>query len=158
MPTLDVHEMRAADAEYVGTCSHVGESEEVDASARRRLAYLEGVSAKGAQTLVASLDGSPSGFLSERYSYVPSNAPVTVDLFYTTFCLTSDVEAQRVREVAAEFGGDVCLREHCADDRAVRDRWGVSRAIYVDRREIGWGYEAPREGLREAFRAALSAL
>ena len=40
---------------------------------------------------------------------------------------------------------------------AVRARHGIARAIYVNGHEIGWGNESPREGLREAFRAALTA-
>lgn len=259
MAVLDVHEMRSDDEQYVGACSHVGESAEVDASAKRRLAYLGGAYEAGARTFVATLDGSPAGFLylmpsgiapwgpigddlavitclwvpkavggqgigralleaaesaarrrgatglatiayyhdfwfmpvsyfermgyrvaerqasravlwkpidlaapaprlrPARFEYVPSQAPVTVDLFYVTLCLTSDMEAERVREVAGEFAGDLLLREHRADDPAVRDRSGISRGIYVNGKEIGWGYEAPREGLREAFGAALAA-
>jgi hypothetical protein len=49
----------------------------------------------------------------------------------------------------------VLLREHCADDPAVRARYGIYRAIYIDGQEIGWGYEAPRDGLRAAIREAM---
>ena len=60
-----------------------------------------------------------------------------------------------VREVAAEFGDAVVLREHCSDDPAIRDRYGIERAIYIDGREVGWGYEAPKDGLRETIRKAM---
>jgi len=56
---LDVHDMRPQDAEYVGTCSHIAESDEIDASARRRLPYLDDAAAACARTLVATVDGTP---------------------------------------------------------------------------------------------------
>ena len=60
-----------------------------------------------------------------------------------------------MREVAAEYGDAVVLREYCSDDPAIRDRYGMERAIFIDGREVGWGYEAPKDGLREAIRQAM---
>ncbi len=94
-------------------------------------------------------------FTKPNYSFEPAEGKVTVNLFYNTFCLTSDIEAQRVREVAAEFGDRVSLREYSADDPAVLARTGMSRAIFVNGKEIGWGYEAPKEGIREAIEKAM---
>jgi hypothetical protein len=59
-----------------------------------------------------------------------------------------------VREVARELGDAVLLREYCSDDADVRSRYGIFRAIFVNGQEVGWGYEAPREGLREKIREA----
>lgn len=95
-------------------------------------------------------------FMERRYRFMPVEGKVVIDLFWSRSCLTTDTEAQRVREVAAEFGDAVLLREHCADDPAVRARYGIYRAIYVDGQEVSWGYEAPREGLREAIQEAMS--
>ncbi len=97
----------------------------------------------------------PPEFLEPSFRFEPVPGKVVVDLFWQTFCQTSDIEAARVREVVAEFGGQVLLREHCADDHDVLLRFQVPRAIYVDGREIGWGYEAPRDGIRDAIREAL---
>lgn len=102
-------------------------------------------------------DAEPPAFLDRRYDFVPAAGRVVIDLFYNTFCLTSDLEARRVRDVAAEFGEQVLLREHPADDHEALRRHGIPRGIFVAGKEIGWGYEAPREGLREAIRAALAA-
>ena len=78
-----------------------------------------------------------------------------VDLFWHTFCETADIEAQRVREVAAEFGDSVVLNEHCADDREILLRHQRPRGIFINGKEIGWGYEAPKEGVRKAIAKAL---
>ena len=94
-------------------------------------------------------------FMEPRYRFAPVEGAVAIDLFWSRSCLTTDTEAQRVREVAAEFGDAVLLREYCADDPAVRARYGIYRAIYIDGQEVGWGYEAPRDGLREAIRKAM---
>lgn len=76
-------------------------------------------------------------------------------VLWNTFCQTSDIEAQRVREVVAEFGDAVMLREFRADGREIRLCYQVDRGMFVEGREIGWGYEAPRHGIREAIAAAL---
>jgi GNAT superfamily N-acetyltransferase len=94
-------------------------------------------------------------FLEPRYAHRPVEGRVVVDLFWNGFCQTSGVEAQRVREVCAEFGDRVVLREVCAEDHDVLLSCGIPRAIYVNGREIGWGYEAPREGIRQAIADAL---
>jgi hypothetical protein len=81
---------------------------------------------------------------------------VVIDLFRSRSCLTTDTEAQRVRDVAAELGDSVLLREYCSDDPEIRSRYGISRAIFIDGREVGWGYEAPKEGLREEITKAMT--
>jgi len=32
----------------------------------------------------------------------------------------------------------------------------IPRAIYVNGSEIGWGYEAPKDGIREAIQRAMT--
>jgi GNAT superfamily N-acetyltransferase len=97
----------------------------------------------------------PPHLLERRYRFTPVPNKVVIDLFWSRSCLTTDTEAERVREVAAEFGDTVLLREHRTDDPAVRDRCGIYRAIMIDGQEVGWGYEAPKEGLRQAIHEAL---
>jgi len=78
-----------------------------------------------------------------------------VDLFWNTFCPTSDIEAQRVREVAAEFGESVVIHEYCADERSILSRYQIPRGIFINGKEIWWGHEAPKEGIRESISNAL---
>jgi len=93
-------------------------------------------------------------FLSPRYEFEPVGGKVVVDLFWNTFCETSFLEAQRVKEVAADFGEAVVLNEYCADDHEVLVKHQIPRAIFIDGKEIGWGYEAPKEGVAEAIEKA----
>jgi hypothetical protein len=124
-----VRDMQAEDEEFVGSCTHVGET-----------AILWKVLDPSAE---------PPTFPIRRFEFVPVSGKVAIDLFWSRSCLTTDTEAQRVREVAREFGNAVVLREHCSDDAAIRSKHGISRAIFIDGNEVGWGYEAPKEGLRE---------
>ena len=80
---------------------------------------------------------------------------LVVDLFWNTFCPTSDIEAQRVREVAAEFGDSVVVHEYCADERSILSRYQIPRGIFINGKVIWWGHEAPKEGIREAISQAL---
>lgn len=101
-------------------------------------------------------DAVPPHFLQPHYVFEPIEGSVVVDLFWNAFCQTSMMEAQRVREVCLEFGNRVLLREFRAEDREVLLQYQIARAIYVNGREIGWGFEAPKEGIRAAIEQALS--
>jgi predicted N-acetyltransferase YhbS len=96
-------------------------------------------------------------FLKRSYRFRAVAGKVVVDLFWNAFCPTSSVEAQRVREVAAELGEAVVLREHRAEDRGTLLRYQLPRGIFVEGREIGWGHEAPKAGIRQAILEALAA-
>ncbi len=260
---IEISDMDTTDEYFVGTCTHINESEEIDACAARRLGWLRRMHEKGLRVKVAAFEGVRAGFLyampieispwgplgrnllvfpclyapnqghgvgkallgaaeeearrqglkgivtigyrhdfwfmpasffeangfvecdqarwkssetgsaavllwrtfagevqaptllKPNYRFRPIPGKVVVDLFWNTFCQTSDIEAQRVREVAEEFGDIVALNEYCADDRAVLLRHQISRGIFVNGREIGWGYEAPRDGLRQAILQAV---
>jgi GNAT superfamily N-acetyltransferase len=103
------------------------------------------------------LDPSTSrpGLLSRTFTFRPVRDRVVIDLFWTRSCLTTDTEAQRVRGVAAEFADSVVLREYCSDDPGILSRYGITRAIFINGREVDWGYEAPKDGLREEIRKAM---
>lgn len=262
-PLIEIHSMEASDEYFVGTCTHTHESEEMDSSAGRRLAWLQAMHEKGSRVKVATIDGERAGFLhvipiefcpwgplgrdllvipclcsvkkghgvgkallaaakeearrqgrkgivtigyyhdfwfmpatffeangflkcagagqecfdpkdraavlwrvfdehaeapvllTPRYEFKPVPGRVVVDLFWNDFCQTSSIEAQRVREVAAEFGDEVTLNEYSADDRALLLRHQISRGIFINGHEIGWGHEAPKDGIREAIIQAL---
>lgn len=94
-------------------------------------------------------------FLEPNYQFEPIPDKVVVDLFWNTFCETSDIEAQRVREVVEEFGDAVVLREYSADDRSTLLDYQLPRGIFVNGEEIGWGYEAPKAGIRDAISQTL---
>lgn len=94
-------------------------------------------------------------FLERNYRFQPVYDKVVVDLFWNSFCATSAMEAQRVREVAGEFGERVILNEYPADDMDLLSRYQNPRGIFINGEEIYWGYEAPKEGVRKAIARAL---
>lgn len=114
---------------------------------------------RGRETLLwkpFSSDAVPPHFLQPHYVFAPVEGLVVVDLFWNAFCQTSVMEAQRVREVCQEFEDRVQLREFRAEEREVLLQYQISRAIYVNGEEIGWGYEAPKDGIRAAIEQELS--
>lgn len=257
MAAVVIHDMDESSEYFVGTCSHVGESGEIDASAAMRIDYLKNKWREGLRVKVAFLDQAPVGFLylvpiaispwgplgrdlnvvpclyvtkqgsnrgigrallvaaedesrragakgivtygyyhdfwfmpapyfeklgftpiqrrvneallwkildpsaepphfmTKKYVFEPIADKVVVDLFWNQLCQTSCIEARRVREVASEFGSDIILKEYPAEDPVIRAYHNLARGIFVNGREIGWGYEAPREGIRDAINAAL---
>ncbi len=93
-------------------------------------------------------------FRAESYKYHPIKGKVIIDLFWNTFCLTSDVEAQRVREVVIEFGDDVLLNEYSADNIKILQKYGISRRIYVNGKIIEVGPEIEKDRLRQEIKNA----
>ena len=90
----------------------------------------------------------PPKFHKQNYVFKPVAGKVAIDLFTTRSCPTFDIEAQRVREVADEFGDSVVLREYCADNLKIRDEYGLRRGIFINGKMIGWGHEALKDGVR----------
>jgi hypothetical protein len=58
--------------------------------------------------------------------------------------------------VAGEFGDKVVLNEYPTHDHDVFMKYRKQRGIFINGKEIGWGHEAPKEGVREAIREALA--
>ncbi len=99
--------------------------------------------------------GTPPAFLEKKYEYAPVAGKVVVDLFHNGSCMTMDIERERVREVAAEFGDKVVLNEYDCNNTETIKEYGIFRGIFVNGKEYYWGYDAPREGIREAINKEL---
>ncbi|MHC4259746.1 MAG: GNAT family N-acetyltransferase, partial [Planctomycetota bacterium] len=63
MPAVEVRDMEPADEYFVSACSHVNESDELDAHARQRLQWLRANYEKGLRVKVGLVDDNPAGFL-----------------------------------------------------------------------------------------------
>ena len=97
-------------------------------------------------------------FREENYTFKPIKGKIVIDLFWNRFCLTSDIEAERVREVVSEFGGEVILNEYSAVDQKILQQYGIERRIYVNGKIIEVGPEVEKSKLREAIENALNKL
>jgi thiol-disulfide isomerase/thioredoxin len=100
----------------------------------------------------------PPHFREENYIFKPIKGKVVIDLFWNRFCLTSDVEAERVRDVASEYGEDVILNEYSAVDQKLLQQYGIERRIYVNGEMIEIGPEVEKNRIREAIENALKKL
>ena len=94
---------------------------------------------------------------SEMSSYQPQlvSGKVIVDAFWNPICMTSVVEIHRVREVCAEYRDKVILNEFNCGNKDILEKYQTSRSLFINGELIGWGYEAPRDGLREEIDRAL---
>jgi hypothetical protein len=91
-----------------------------------------------------------------KYTYEPVEGKIVVDLFFNRFCSTSDIEAYRVMRVVKEFKDNVIFNLHEIEEPGVKEEFGLPRAIFVNGKEIFWGYEAPESGIREAIAYAIN--
>jgi predicted N-acetyltransferase YhbS len=97
-------------------------------------------------------------FREENYIFKPIKGKIVIDLFWNRFCLTSDVEAERVREVVSEYGNDVILNDFSAVDQNIMQKYGIERRIYVNGEMIEIGAEVEKSELRKAINIALKNL
>lgn len=97
-------------------------------------------------------------FRKENYIFKPIKGKIVIDLFWNRFCLTSDVEAERVREVVSEYGNKVILNEYSAVDQNILQQYGIERRIYVNGEMIEIGPEVEKIKLREAIENTMSEL
>ena len=63
MPSVKVRDIESADEYFVSACSHVNESDEVDARARQRNKWFKDHYPMGLRVKVGLLDDNPTGFL-----------------------------------------------------------------------------------------------
>ncbi|MFX0023973.1 MAG: hypothetical protein ACFE9S_16725 [Candidatus Hermodarchaeota archaeon] len=94
-------------------------------------------------------------FREENYKFKPIKGKIVIDLFWNRFCLTSDVEVERVRELVSEFGGEVILNEYSAVDQKILQQYGIERRIYVNGKILEVGPEVEKSVLREVIENAL---
>ncbi|MFX1574523.1 MAG: hypothetical protein ACFFB0_17415 [Promethearchaeota archaeon] len=97
----------------------------------------------------------PPHFREENYTFKPISGKIVIDLFWNRFCQTSDVEAQRVREVVSEYGEKVILNEYSAIDQNILQQYGIERRIYVNGDKIEVGSEIEKSRLRQALDNAI---
>jgi hypothetical protein len=97
----------------------------------------------------------PPTFPKSKYEFNPAPGKVVVDLFWDISCQTINIEAERVKEVAEEFGNKIVFNEFPVHEPGVFMKYQKHRGIFINGKEIGWGYEAPKEGIREAIQEAL---
>lgn len=85
----------------------------------------------------------------KSYEYHSVSGKVVIDYFWSPFCLTVCREIRNIRAVASEFGKKVVLREYRSDDPDVLEKYGLSRALFINGQLKNWGYAAPKEELRK---------
>jgi len=90
-----------------------------------------------------------------HYEYRPTPGKVAVDYFWSPFCFTVCKEVINIRQVTAEFGDQVELREYRADDPKIAAQYSMSRALFINGQRKDWGHEALKEDMRKEIREAL---
>ncbi len=90
-----------------------------------------------------------------QYRFAPVPGKVVVDVFWHPMCGTCISEILNFRTVCAEFGDEVLLNEYNTGDKAVLDKYQISRALFFNGKSRCWGYEAPRDEIRKEIKKAL---
>jgi GNAT superfamily N-acetyltransferase len=90
-----------------------------------------------------------------RYKFKAVPGKVVVDVFWCPMCGTCVSEIHNFRTVCAEFGDRVILNEYNTGEKAVLDKYQITRALFFNGKSCCWGYEAPREEIRKEIEKAL---
>ena len=94
--------------------------------------------------------------LVNQYDYRPVHGKIVIDYFWSPFCLTSCQEVINVREVVSEFHDQVVLREYRSDNTDAVKMFGLVRALFINGKQVNWGYAAPKEELRKQLNNLLA--
>lgn len=97
-------------------------------------------------------EAEPPRFMKRNYQFEPVPGKLVVDVFYTRYCGNATFI---VSEIAAEFGDRVVVREFNADNREVRDKYGIENGIYINGSQIGLDYDDVKGGIRKEIKKAL---
>ena len=97
----------------------------------------------------------PPQFRKPNYKFKPIQGKVVIDLFWNVFCLTSDVEAQRVREVVSEYKNNVVINEYSGTNPSILKKYGLSRSLFVNGKWIEVGPEIEKNRLRQEIEDAI---
>jgi GNAT superfamily N-acetyltransferase len=98
---------------------------------------------------------TPPVFRKLNYQSEPIPGKVVIDAFWNPICLTSILEIHHVREVSAEYKDKVILNEYNSGNKDILERYGASRALFIDGEPKNWGYAAPKDELRKEIDEAL---
>ncbi len=90
-----------------------------------------------------------------KYTFTPVPEKVVVDVFWHPMCGTCISEIMNFRAVCAEFGDKVILNEYNTGDKAVLDKYQITRALFFNGKSRCWGYEAPRDEIRKEIKKEL---
>ncbi len=92
---LIIKDMEECDKYYVGTCTHINESEEIDVCSEIRNEWFEEMFDRGLRIKVAILDGEHVGFIYMLPIEISPWGPLGEDLMFIP-CLVSDEEGKGV--------------------------------------------------------------
>jgi len=93
----------------------------------------------------------------EGKKYAPKLEPgrLVIDMFDIGECPTSYVTRELVKEAAKDFGDKIIIREYDRKDKAVAEKFGGLRGIFIDGESVSFGYPGEIEEIRETLRSKL---
>ncbi len=107
---LIIRDMRECDGYYVGTCTHVDESEEIDVCSEIRNEWFEKMFDRGLRIKVALLEGERVGFVYMLPIEISPWGPLGEDLMFIP-CLVSDVEGKGVGKALIDSAEEVAKEQ-----------------------------------------------
>ena len=81
MSSIDIHDLDDDNEYFVGTCSHVNESLEIDKSSKMRVFWLKKRRKDGVKVLVAHVEGVPKGFIHLMPIEISPWGPIGIDSY-----------------------------------------------------------------------------
>jgi len=107
---LIIKDMGECDEYYVGTCSHVNESREIDICSEVRNEWFEEMYERGLRIKVAVLDGERVGFIYMLPIEISPWGPLGEDLMFIP-CLVSDEEGKGVGKALIDSAEEVAKEQ-----------------------------------------------
>jgi len=84
-----------------------------------------------------------------RYQFQPVRGKVVVDTFWSSHCTSGPWSLVMLRDVCQELGDRVVLNEHCVDEPAELEKYGVELRTYFNGQSVHWSYQLSKDKIRE---------
>ncbi|MBI5637347.1 MAG: GNAT family N-acetyltransferase [Nitrospinae bacterium] len=103
-------------------------------------------------------EAKPPRFI--RKKKTPSSIPgkVAVTAFINGWCPAQGITHERARRASGEFGDEVIFRTIDTSDNNTFLEWGISDAIFIDEKQVGWGPPLSYEKIRAAIQKRVKKL
>jgi len=87
----------------------------------------------------------------ETRKKLPETTPgkVTITAFVNGWCMGQNLTYERAKRAAAEFGDKIIFREIDTSDRKTIAEWGLSDAVFIDKKQIKTGPPPTYEKIRK---------
>jgi GNAT superfamily N-acetyltransferase len=105
-----------------------------------------------------SEDARPPAFIKQKKTPVLIPGKVHISMFLTGWCPAQNIVHERTKRAIADFSDKIVIDEYSTFEKGLQREWGISDAVFVDRKEVPSGPPASYKKIRKIVEKKVKAL